>query len=125
MDHLSSDVDNRIEYALWQQRQAHEKSLQELCALHAQELHEATVQVSNRPLLGQTMLSNRCRPEQPLHPLPAWCVPAAGHCVGDGQEWCSSKRTAVGNCCCTTLLPAAPALWQNPAVFPESCLHHV
>eukprot|EP00891_Asterochloris_glomerata_P008691 jgi/Astpho2/8691/fgenesh1_pg.00128_%23_9_t len=44
VDHLSSDVDNRIEYALWQQRQAHEKSLQELCALHAQELHEATVQ---------------------------------------------------------------------------------
>ena len=72
VDHLSSDVDNRIEYALWQQRQAHEKSLQELCALHAQELHEATVQVSSGPMLGRAMLPDRRRhPWRPLQPFPA------------------------------------------------------
>ena len=117
VDHLSSEADNRVEYALWQQRQAHEKSLQELCALHAQELHEATVQVSDRPFLGQAMLPDRRRHprKQLLQPFPACFVPAAGLCMGDGQD------------CCEPLLlhhsAAVPRL--KPAGLPESCLHDI
>ena len=88
MDHLSSEVDNHIEYALWQQRQAHEKSLQELCALHAKELHEATLQVRKRPLLGRTMPSDMRHPWQALQPFSACFVPATGHCVGDRHDCC-------------------------------------
>lgn len=35
---LRDDIDNRVDYALWQQRQAHEASLQQLLQQHAQEL---------------------------------------------------------------------------------------
>ena len=38
---LRDDIDNRVEYALWQQRQAHEASLQQLSQQHAQELQLA------------------------------------------------------------------------------------
>ena len=38
---LRDDIDNRVEYALWQQRQAHEASLQQLTQQHAQELQLA------------------------------------------------------------------------------------
>ena len=35
---LKDDITNRVEYALWQQRQAHEASLAEIYQQHAQEL---------------------------------------------------------------------------------------
>lgn len=38
---LRDDIENRVEYALWQQRQAHETSLQQLSQQHAQELQLA------------------------------------------------------------------------------------
>lgn len=38
---LTDDIDNRVEYALWQQRQAHEASLQQLSQQHTQELQLA------------------------------------------------------------------------------------
>ena len=38
---LKDDIANRVEYALWQQRQAHEASLGEMCQQHALQLQAA------------------------------------------------------------------------------------
>ncbi len=44
---LKDDMTNRVEYALWQQRQAHEASLAETYQQHAQEL-QAVVSLTCR-----------------------------------------------------------------------------
>ena len=43
---LRDDINNRVEYALWQQRQAHETSLGQIYQQHAQDLQAAVSQVS-------------------------------------------------------------------------------
>lgn len=45
---LRDDISNRVEYALWQQRQAHEASLGQIYQQHSQEL-QAAVSHDNLP----------------------------------------------------------------------------
>lgn len=42
---VRDDVNNRVEYALWQQRQAHEASLGQIYQQHAQDLQVAVSQI--------------------------------------------------------------------------------
>ena len=45
---LRDDISNRVEYALWQQRQMHEASLGHLYQQHAQELQAAVREANTR-----------------------------------------------------------------------------
>lgn len=96
---LRDDISNRVEYAVWQQRQAHEASLGQIYQQHAQEL-QAAVSHANVPML----------PDEPNSVVIAFPV-------------CMSDSTLINSTCCKQRGPVEPTHSSETFISCDIVIH--